>query len=89
MTSRSSTEETPFNLTYGTEAVLPLGITSRSLRVTEFDANTNDVELRQNLDVLNEKREAAQLHQATYCYALGSRSRDRTYTCTSYSREYY
>lgn len=65
-TSSSSTRETPFSLTYGTKAVLPLEILRRSLWVTGLDANTNEAEQHQDLDVLDEKREAAQLRQAAY-----------------------
>lgn len=51
---------------YVTEAILPLEITSRSLRVIEFDVNTNEVELYQDLDILNENWEVPQLCQAAY-----------------------
>lgn len=65
-TSRSSTRETPFSLTYDIEAILPLEIISIYFQVTEFDANTNEVEQRQDLDILNEKRETAKLRQEAY-----------------------
>lgn len=45
-TSRSCTGETPFSLTYDTEAVFPLENKSESLGVIEFDVNTNEDELR-------------------------------------------
>ena len=51
---------------YGTEAVLLLKILSKSLQVTTFDANTNEVEQRQDLDILNEKRKAGKLCQEAY-----------------------
>lgn len=56
--SRSSTGETPFTLTYDLEAVPSLEILSKSLQVTGFDANTNEAEHLQDLDVLDKKREA-------------------------------
>lgn len=56
--SRSSTGETPFTLTYDLEAVPSLKILSKSLQVTGFNANTNEAEHRQDLDVLDKKREA-------------------------------
>lgn len=65
-TSRSSTGETPFSLTYDIEAIVPLEIISTSLRVTEFDANTTKAEQHQDLDVLDEKHEASQLHHEDY-----------------------
>lgn len=55
-TSGYNIGETPFNLTYDIEAVIPIEIASRSLRLTEFDVNTNEVELHQDLDIHNEKR---------------------------------
>lgn len=65
-TSRSSTRETPFSLTYDIEAILPLEIISIYFQVTEFDANTNEVEQHQDLDVPDEKPEATDLYQEAY-----------------------
>lgn len=59
MTSRFSIGETPFSLTYGTEAMLPLKILSISLRVTRFDANTNEAEQHHDMDVLDKNAKAA------------------------------
>lgn len=73
-TARSGTGETPFSLTYGTEVVLLLEILSESLQVTGFDVDTNEVERQQDLDMLYEKCEAAQLRQAAY------KARAKTYT---------
>lgn len=42
--SRSSIGETSFSLTYGTEAVLPLEILSKSLWVMGFETKTNEDE---------------------------------------------
>lgn len=58
--------EMPFSLTYGTKAVLPLEILCESLRVTSFNADTNEAERWQDLDMLDEKHQAAQLRQAAY-----------------------
>lgn len=65
-TSRSSIGETSFSLTYGIEAVLPLEILSKSLWVMGFETKTNEEERRQDMDMFNKKREAAQLRQASY-----------------------
>ena len=65
-TPRSSTGETPFSLVYGTEAVIPPELSARSLRVTDFEEQSSNEGIRQNLDLLEEKREEAHLRQATY-----------------------
>ncbi|XP_023729626.1 uncharacterized protein LOC111877337 [Lactuca sativa] len=65
-TTRSSTGETPFSLTYGTEVVLPLEIVVGYLRTESFEELANDEGQRQDLDMLDEKREATQMRQALY-----------------------
>lgn len=58
-TVRTSTRETPFRLTYGTKAVLPVevGVTSMKREVFHEDRNNNT--LKVNLDCLDEVREEA------------------------------
>lgn len=58
--------ETPFSLTYNMEAVLPLEILSESLWVTSFDADSNEVERKQDLDKLDVKHQAARLRKVAY-----------------------
>ena len=41
-TARTPTGETPFNLTYVTEVVIPIGIKLISLRKEFFDEHSND-----------------------------------------------
>ncbi|KAL5574962.1 hypothetical protein UlMin_016661 [Ulmus minor] len=41
-TSRTTTRETPFSMTYGTEAVIPLEVGEPSFRTTQFGSQTND-----------------------------------------------
>lgn len=48
------------------EAVLPLEILSESLWVTSFDEGLNDNKRQQDLDVLDEKRQADRLRKAAY-----------------------
>ncbi|GJZ45626.1 reverse transcriptase domain-containing protein [Tanacetum coccineum] len=57
---KSSHEDTPFSLTYGTEAVIPAEIRMPTYRTVAVDA----VELRLNLDLLEEKRECAAICDA-------------------------
>ncbi|XP_038977811.1 uncharacterized protein LOC120108299 [Phoenix dactylifera] len=63
---RLSTGETPFNLAYGTEAVIPLEIGLPSPRVEHHDANSNSSQLRNNLDLVEETREAARVCMVRY-----------------------
>ena len=54
-TPRKSTKETPFSLTYGTEAMLPMEVAVNTLRVANQDEESNTQNLRINLDILEEK----------------------------------
>ncbi|XP_071739783.1 uncharacterized protein [Rutidosis leptorrhynchoides] len=63
-TPKQSNGETPYSLAYGTEVVLPAKIQV----LTERTANneSNEVNLRVNLDLLEERREAAVIREASY-----------------------
>ena len=65
-TSRIPTGETPYSMVYGTESVIPVEIGMPSFRTSNFDKDSNDGELRLNLDLLEEKREQAGIRQAAY-----------------------
>ena len=56
-TRRSATQETPFALAYGTEAISPVQIRLKSPRIELENVEHNDEALRLNLDLLDEKRE--------------------------------
>ena len=58
-TDRTPTGETPFKLTYGTEAVIPVEVGVTSTRRATFSEEENDDKLRLNLDCLDEVREEA------------------------------
>ncbi|XP_070040804.1 uncharacterized protein [Nicotiana tomentosiformis] len=58
-TSKTSTDETPFSLVCGTEALIPLQIGEPSTRYTHTTEAINEEELRVNLDLTEERREAA------------------------------
>lgn len=53
--------ETPFNLTYVTDAMLPVELGEPSLRRKIEDIQVNDQELRMELDTLDERRDRAVL----------------------------
>ena len=65
-TSRIPTGETPYSMVFGTESVIPVEIGMPSFRVSNFDKEINEAELRINLDLLEEKRENAELRQMAY-----------------------
>jgi hypothetical protein len=65
-TTKISTRETPFLLTYGTEAMIPTEIGCPSPRVLHFSPQNNDQELRVNLDLLEESRLAAAVKNEAY-----------------------
>ncbi|GKB13785.1 reverse transcriptase domain-containing protein, partial [Tanacetum coccineum] len=56
---KTSKEDTPFSLTYETEAVIPAEIGMSKLRTAEVDLVQNDEALEINLDLLEERREQA------------------------------
>nr|GEX49146.1 reverse transcriptase domain-containing protein [Tanacetum cinerariifolium] len=61
---KSSHGDTPFFLTYGTEAVIPTEIKMPTYRTAAVDVVSNDEELRLNLDLLEERRERAAIYEA-------------------------
>ncbi|GAU47765.1 hypothetical protein TSUD_193020 [Trifolium subterraneum] len=65
-TPHSTTGETPFRLTYGTEAVIPVEIGEPSSRI-EYppEEDINDEILREELDLVEELRTGASLREVT------------------------
>ncbi|GJW88546.1 reverse transcriptase domain-containing protein [Tanacetum coccineum] len=61
---KSSNGETPFSLTYGTEAVIPAEIGMPTLRTAEMDQTKNNEALGINLDLIEERREQAAIQEA-------------------------
>ncbi|GKA73890.1 hypothetical protein Tco_0780192 [Tanacetum coccineum] len=61
---KTSNGDTPFSLTYDTEAVIPVEIGMPSLRCAEVNQTQNDEALMLNLDMLEEKRERAAIRKA-------------------------
>ncbi|RDY06849.1 Tf2-6, partial [Mucuna pruriens] len=62
-TPHSTTGETPFRLTYGSKAMIPVEIGEPSPRTALFEPATNEEELRANLDLLQEVREIAHIKE--------------------------
>uniref|UniRef100_A0A2N9GHZ5 RNA-directed DNA polymerase n=1 Tax=Fagus sylvatica TaxID=28930 RepID=A0A2N9GHZ5_FAGSY len=65
-TPRCSTGETPFSLTYGVEAVIPLEIGLPTIRTEYYDPVTNETSLATELDLAEERRDSALIHLAAY-----------------------
>ena len=65
-TSRTPTREMPFNLTYGTEAVILVEVGLTSLRKEFFDEQSNDGKLKLSLDCLDEVRDQASQRMTKY-----------------------
>ncbi|GJY02304.1 reverse transcriptase domain-containing protein [Tanacetum coccineum] len=63
---KQSNGETPFSLTYGSEAVIPAEIGIPSYRTLMIREEYNEEEQRLNLDLLQERREAAAIREAKY-----------------------
>ncbi|GJT01138.1 reverse transcriptase domain-containing protein [Tanacetum coccineum] len=61
---KSSNGETPFSLTYGTEAVIPAEIGMPTLRTAEVDQANNNEALGISLDLIEERREQAAIQEA-------------------------
>ena len=66
MTPHRSTGETPFSMTYGVEAVIPLETGFLTSRTNSFNPSDNDEQLKKNLDLIEEKRENAMVQLAYY-----------------------
>ena len=62
--------ETPFSMTYGAEAVIPLEIEFPTLRMSSFTPSNNNRLLEKNLDLIEERRENAMVQLAYYQHKL-------------------
>uniref|UniRef100_A0A2N9EQ75 Integrase catalytic domain-containing protein n=1 Tax=Fagus sylvatica TaxID=28930 RepID=A0A2N9EQ75_FAGSY len=65
-TARTPTGETPFRLTYGTEAVIPVEVGLTTWRTNNYDEVSNDAQLRSNLDLVDEVRDQAEARTRVY-----------------------
>ena len=66
MTAKAPTGETPFRLTYGSEAVIPAKVRLTSYRVHNHDENKNDEAMRLQLDLVDEIKVVAEQRLARY-----------------------
>ncbi|KAL5576999.1 hypothetical protein UlMin_018698 [Ulmus minor] len=81
---RTTTGETPFSLAYGVDAVVPVELGIPTFRIENFNEEDNDVLLALASDLLEEKREKAQLRatalQQTVARHYNSKVRLRRFT---------
>ena len=57
--ARTPIGETPFKLTHGNEAVIPVKVGVTSMKKEAFNEDSNDDQLRVSLDCLDEVRDEA------------------------------
>ena len=65
-TLRRSTGETPFSMTYGAEAVIPLEINFLIQKTSSFCLNANNKLLEKHLNLIEERRENVMVQLAYY-----------------------
>ena len=65
-TRKSATQETPFSLAFGTEAVAAVEVGLKSPRIELASMEHNEEALRLNLDLLDEKRDQVQKRTEDY-----------------------
>ena len=65
-TQKSATRETLFALAFGTEAVAPVEVGIKSLRIELASVEHNDEALRLNLELLDKKRKQVQRRTEEY-----------------------
>ncbi|RWW55014.1 hypothetical protein BHE74_00038391 [Ensete ventricosum] len=70
MTPKTSTGKSPYSLAFGTEAVLPPEVVFPTLRVQTHGEEASNQQLRENLDLLEEKRADAHLRTLAYSRAI-------------------
>ncbi|KAM1018865.1 hypothetical protein ACFX2C_040435 [Malus domestica] len=63
---RTSIGETPFSLTFGTEAVVPIELEQATFRVQNYVQSEKDKQLTLNIDLVDEHRNQAHLRNVAY-----------------------
>nr|KYP40253.1 Transposon Ty3-I Gag-Pol polyprotein [Cajanus cajan] len=62
-TPQSTTQEPPYRLTYGADAMIPVEVGETSHRRQVFNSKQNTQELAADLDLVDELRDEAQIHE--------------------------
>jgi len=63
-TPKSTTQETPYGLTYDTEVMIPIEVGEPSIRRTLFDLSLNKESVAVGLDLLNELHNKSKIREA-------------------------
>ena len=61
---QTTTQETPYSLTYGTEAMIQVEVAEPTIRRQMFDLNLNEESLAVNLDLVSEFRDKSRIREA-------------------------
>jgi hypothetical protein len=69
-TPNAATQETPFFLVHGAEAVLPVEITHEAPKIAAYDETTSTEALQDDVDALNEARDVALARATRYQQSL-------------------
>ena len=65
-TKRSATEESPFRLAFGCEAVLPIELELESLRIQSYDELVNDIGLHAQKDLMDKLSDEVNKRRCAY-----------------------
>jgi len=76
-TPQTTTQETPYSLTYGTEAMIPVEVAEPTIRRQMFDLTLNEESLVVNLDLVSEFRDKSRIREAA-CKARASGTTQRS-----------
>lgn len=66
-TTRINMGETPFSLAFNVKTVIPLGIEISSFHTAAYSEKGNQMALQRKLDLVEEKRNDAELGNAPQC----------------------
>ncbi|XP_075112531.1 uncharacterized protein LOC142182266 [Nicotiana tabacum] len=93
-TAKTSTRETSFSLVYDAKALIPVEIGEPSTRYTQAIKESNEEEMRVNLDLLEERRETALIRMAAQNKLLsditiGKLVSDTSRLGTTYSKKFF
>lgn len=65
-TIKTANEYTPFSLAFGLEAVAPCELVWPSARIIDYNEETNEEKLTENVDLIDNIREQAEVKEAVY-----------------------
>jgi hypothetical protein len=81
-TPNAATQETPFFLVHGAEAMLPIKITHEAPRIVAYDETTSTKALQDDVDTLDEARDVALARATQYQQSLQNYHSTRVRPCS-------